>query len=136
MVRAGRHQPPGLDGEKKTASTWTRLLRRGFEFLCLPLKLFGEFHELSSRRIVPRQALRQPQTGFGFIPEIGRVHRASPCLHGHWVASDCIERKRKHASRRDEDHRLSRCHCHKLGSADAAAISRLSVEMPRIGKRD
>jgi hypothetical protein len=36
------------------------------------------------------------------------------------AASDCIDRKRAQASRRDEDHRLSHSHCHKLGSADAA----------------
>ena len=110
--------------EARSASACWRLSRRGFEFLGLPPKLFGKLHELSSRRIVPRQALRQPQTGFGFIPEICRT----PPL----ARVSCVERKREHASRRDEDHRLSRSRCHKIGSANAAAIPRLFVGMRRI----
>jgi len=106
--------------------------RRNIEFLGLPLKLFGELQQLSARRIVPRQALRQPQTGFGFIPEICRVHRASPCGTPPLARVSRVQRKREHASRRDEDHRLSRSRCHKIGSANAAAIPRLFVGMRRI----
>jgi hypothetical protein len=50
----------------------------GFDFLGLSLELFGKLHEFLSRRIIPRQFFRQPQTGFGFIPEIYRVHRCIP----------------------------------------------------------
>jgi len=50
----------------------------GFEFLGLPLEFFGELHQFASRRIVPRQPLRQSQTSLGFVPEIGRVHRWNP----------------------------------------------------------
>jgi hypothetical protein len=59
--------------QRRSHTTGARL-----EFLGLPLKLFGKLHKFASRRIIPRQALRQPQTGFGLIPEIYRVHRCIP----------------------------------------------------------
>jgi hypothetical protein len=60
-----------------------RLLGTGAEFASLPPKLFGKVHKFASRRIIPRQALCQPQTGFGFIPEICRVHDCTPRGHDH-----------------------------------------------------
>jgi hypothetical protein len=72
--------PPEADFWTERALAPRRLFRTSgdFEFRGLPLKLFGKLYELSSRWIVPRQALRQPQAGFGFIPEIDRVHRCIP----------------------------------------------------------
>jgi hypothetical protein len=57
-----------------------------FELLGLALEILGEFHELSSRRIVPRQTMGQPQASFGFVPEICRIqlsiHGRSPLREG------------------------------------------------------
>jgi hypothetical protein len=41
-----------------------------FELLGLALEIFGKFHELRSRWVVPRQTMGQPQASFGFVPEI------------------------------------------------------------------
>ena len=50
-----------------------------FELLGLALEILGEFHELASRRIVPRQTVGQPQTSLGFVPEICRIQNS---IHG------------------------------------------------------
>jgi len=39
-------------------------------------------------------------------------------------ASDCVERKRQHASRRDGDHRLSLVYGHEIGRPMSGAIPR------------
>jgi hypothetical protein len=50
-----------------------------FELLGLTREILGKFHELASRRIVPRQTMGQSQASLGFVPEICRIQSS---IHG------------------------------------------------------
>jgi hypothetical protein len=91
----------------QSASARRPLFRAGwdFEFLSLALELIGQPRQFVSRWIVPRQALCQPQAGFGFVPEISGIHRCIPVVAA--PGSDCFQGKRQHTFRSDRDHRLS-----------------------------
>jgi len=92
----------------------------GIDFIGLPPKLRGELHEFAARWIVPRKTFRQPQTDFGLVPEICRVHRTIPA-HAT-TTSDDVQVKPRRASRRDGDHRLSGSTVTSLGVRTRATV--------------
>ena len=92
----------------------------GIDFIGLPPELRGELHEFAARWIVPRKTFRQPQTDFGLVPEIYRVHRTIPA-HAT-TTSDGAEVKPRRASRRDGDHRLSGSTVTSLGVRTRATV--------------